>query len=169
MSPEIVVCDTGPVLHLHEADALDLLSLIDAVYMPPGVEAELLSLIGNWPFPRPDRLKVLELEEKPAEQAIEWRASGLLHKGESESLALALQVNAHWYLTDDSAARELAKSLGVEVHGSLGIVLWAAAQGHVDQQRSIARLEALFASSLWVGPAVQEEARQALNEIYRRS
>jgi hypothetical protein len=151
---------------LHEANALDLFSLIGAVYIPRAVERELVYLIEGWPAPRPDRLEVLEMDERTARQAIQWTASGLLHKGESEALALALQVNAHWYLTDDSAARELAKSLGVEVHGSLGVILWSAAHGHLDQQKSIAVLEALFASSLWMAPAIREEARAALNKIY---
>jgi predicted nucleic acid-binding protein len=79
---------------------------------------------------------------------------------------LAIQVKAHWYLTDDAAAREMSKAAGIEAHGSLGVVLWAAAHGQLDQQESIVRLEALFASSLWVAPAIQTEAREALRNIY---
>ena len=35
------VCDTGPLLHLTEAEALDTLRLIDAVYLPPQVAIEI--------------------------------------------------------------------------------------------------------------------------------
>lgn len=165
MRPETVVCDTGPLLHLHEADALDLLSLIDSVYVPPAVERELCRLVGDWSAQRPRWLQVFELESRSAEQAAQWTASGLLHRAESEALALALQLKAHWYLTDDTSARELAKSLRVEVHGSLGVVLWAAVHGHLDRQQSVTRLEALFASSLWMSSSIREEAREALRQI----
>jgi predicted nucleic acid-binding protein len=166
MRPETAVCDTGPVLHLHEANALDLLLLIDSVWVPSAVDRELIRLVGNWPAHRPGQLQVFELEARSAEQAAQWAAAGLLHAAESEALALALQLKAHWYLTDDTAARELAKSLGVEAHGSLGLVLWAAARGHLDPQQSAARLEALLSSSLWVSSSIREEAREALKQIH---
>ncbi|MBI4661310.1 MAG: DNA-binding protein [Verrucomicrobia bacterium] len=169
MRPETVVCDTGPVLHLQEAEALDLLSLIDSVYVPWAVDRELMRLVGDWPAHRPRQLQVVELETGSAEQAAHWTAAGLLHRAESEALALAHHVKAHWYLTDDTAARELAKSLGVEAHGSLGLVLWAAAHGHLSRLRSAARLEALFGSSLWVSPSIREQARDALKRIHSPS
>jgi len=53
----------------------------------------------------------------------------------------------------------------VATHGSLGVVLWSAGQGHVDRAAAIHRLEALFQSSLWVSVRVREEARQALDRI----
>ena len=165
MKPETTVCDTGPVLHLHEAESLDLLLFVGSVWIPPAVDQELVRLVGEWPARRPCQLRVLELETRSADQAAGWIASGLLHRAESEALALALQLKAQWYLTDDTAARELAKSLRVEAHGSLGVVLWAAAHGHLDPPQSVIRLEALFASSLWVSPSVREEAREALKRI----
>lgn len=169
MRPETIVSDTGPVLHLHEANALDLLSLLGPVWVPPAVDRELIRLVGNWPTHRPRQVQVVDLEASSAEQAAHWAAAGLLYAAESEALALALQLKAGWYLTDDTAARELAKSLGVEAHGSLGVVLWAAAHGLLDREQSAARLEALFSSSLWVSPSVREEAREALRQIHSAS
>jgi predicted nucleic acid-binding protein len=111
MRPASAVCDTGPVLHLHEAGALDLLSLIDAVQVPPAVDRELLRLVGEWSSHRARRLQVVGLDTATAEQAARWTTAGFLHRAEAEALALALQVKASWFLTDDTAARELAKSL----------------------------------------------------------
>ncbi len=53
MSPQTVVCDTGPVLHLHEADSLGLFSLIGSVWVPTEVDRELARLVENWPAVRP--------------------------------------------------------------------------------------------------------------------
>ncbi len=94
MIPDTVVCDTGPLLHLHEAGALVLLSPIHSVLVPPAGEQELGRLIGNWPIYRPGWLRVVELESASLQQATQWTASGLLHRGESEALALALQLKA---------------------------------------------------------------------------
>lgn len=153
----------------HEANALDLLSLLGSVWVPPAVDRELIRLVGNWPTHRPRQVQVVDLEPISAGQAAQWAAAGLLHAAESEALALALQLKAHWYLTDDTSARELAKSFRVEVHGSLGVVLWAAVHGHLDRQQSTTRLEALLTSSLWVSSSIREEAREALKQIHSSS
>src|SRR4051812_20673692 len=65
---------------------------------------------------------------------------------------------------DDSAARFLAVHEGIEVHGSLGVVLWAAFTGLWDKGSCKVALDRLAASSLWLSPRVLREARKALAE-----
>jgi len=72
----------------------------------------------------------------------------LLHLREAEAIALARYLKPDWLLTDDAAARLLGQSLGLEVHGSLGIVLWAAATGYLNRSEADAILERLKNSSL---------------------
>jgi predicted nucleic acid-binding protein len=81
-------------------------------------------------------------------------------------VALARQAGADWLLTDDAAARLFATALGIEVHGSLGVLLWAAAAGHLDPIEAEAALSRLAASSLWVSGQVLEEARSALRRMF---
>lgn len=166
MNPGGIVCDTGPVLHLHEAGALTLLRWTGLVHIPPAVDLELRRLISQWTEERPAWIQVIGLEHGFFEQATQWQKAGFLHTGESEALALALQLQARWMLTDDTSARVLAKSLGVEAHGSLGVVLWAASHHHITQQQSVNHLEALFRSSLWVSASVRQEARETLKRIH---
>ncbi len=45
-----------------------------------------------------------------------------------------MQVQAEWLLTDDAAARQLGESLGLEVHGSIGLLLWAVAVKQVESE-----------------------------------
>jgi len=92
--------------------------------------------------------------------------AGLLDPGEAEALALANQLHAEWLLTDDTAARLVASRLGLEVHGSLGVVLWAAAVGHFNRAEAEATLEALSNTSLWLSARVLDEARGALRQIF---
>ena len=81
-------------------------------------------------------------------------------------MGLAEEINADWLLTDDAAARLLAAGAGIEVHGSLGVVLWNAARGLTTQIDARARLHALSQSSLWVSDAILREAEGALREIF---
>ena len=105
------------------------------------------------------------LRHRPLDDARSWLHAGLLDPGEAQALALAAQISADWLLTDDAAARTLAEHQGFEVHGSLGIVLWAAAAGHLDRSEGERALEALAQSSLWISARVLAEARRALERI----
>lgn len=48
-----------------------------------------------------------------------------LHRGEKEALRLACEIGNTLLLTDDTAARLAARSLGITVHGSIGILVRA--------------------------------------------
>jgi len=108
----LVVCDTGPILHLNEAGALDLLGRLTEARIPPAVARELAASIPNWPGEQPAWLSVGQLASSRAEQAQDWVATGILGPGEAEAIALAKQLDADWFLTDDSAARLFAHSTG---------------------------------------------------------
>jgi predicted nucleic acid-binding protein len=90
----------------------------------------------------------------------------LLDAGEAEAIALARQLNANWFLTVDAAARVLAASLGLEVHGALGIVLWAATIRHPSRGEAESALNRLAQSSLWISVRVLAEARAALDRLF---
>lgn len=164
MSPRCVVSNTGPLLHLSEAGALDLLPLTGSIHVPAGVEAELVRWVPDWSAP--EWLTVDMLQERPATEANAWREAGLLDAGEAAALALARQLSADWFLTDDAAARLLAGTLGLEVHGSLGVVLWAAAAGHFDHADARSVLDRLTQSSLWLSARVLTEARDSLDRLF---
>jgi predicted nucleic acid-binding protein len=159
-----VVSDTGPILHLYESQALNLLSLAGAVHIPTAVQAEIAYHISVWQPPA--WLTVDTLVEPHATEAVNWRQAGLLHTGEAEAVALARQLKADWFLTDDAAARLLAQTLGLETHGSLGIVLWAAIAGHINQIEAETALNQLALSSLWVSARALAEARNALAQLF---
>jgi predicted nucleic acid-binding protein len=77
---------------------------------------------------------------------------------------LALQLKADWLLTDDAEARQFAETLGLEVHGSIGLLLWAVAWGHLsNRKKAYESLDALANSSLWVSERVLREARKAID------
>lgn len=162
----IVICDTGPILHLREAEALELLATAGDIIIPPAVERELGTRLSDWPTNRPRWLQVGRLSNEETRQAEELMAIGGLGLGEAEAIAIARSLQADWLLTDDAEARVVASVLGLEVHGSLGVVLWAAASGYLQRQEALSTLERLAKSSLWISPAILHEARGALERLF---
>jgi len=139
-----LVADTGPILHLHEAGAIHLLPLVGKVIMPPSVLAELNTHAPTlWPGPLPHHLKLQTLSPAAQHQALGWQKAGLLHGGEAEALALALELKPDWFLTDDAAAHK-----GV---------------GNAEAEALLAAWEK---SSLWMSPRVRAEARAALAKLF---
>jgi predicted nucleic acid-binding protein len=161
-----VICDTGPILHLKEANLLYLLAKTGKVYVPEMVDIELAEIDNTWENQRPSWILVETLSEKESSQAEALYSSGLLEAGESEAIILAQQVKADWLLTDDALARIFADMIGIEVHGSLGIVLWAAATGHLQHNDAKSAIGRLAKSSLWISRNILKEAYKALDEMF---
>jgi len=161
-----LVADTGPILHLHEAGALHLFPLIGEVFLSPLILAELRNHAPSlWPMTLPSWLKVQTPSSDAQQRALAWQCAGLLHGGEAEALALAGEIKPDWFLTDDAAARLMAESLRIEVHGSIGVVLWTAANKLVGIVETETHLAGLEKSSLWMSPRVRAEARTTLKSL----
>ena len=116
-----IVSNTGPLLHFHEAELLPLLGHAGEIHIPKAVNLEMAKHEQEWQAHKPEWITVTAVTAPYDAQATRWQHVGLLDAGEAEAIALARQLNADWFLTDDAAARVLATSLGLEVHGSLGI------------------------------------------------
>jgi predicted nucleic acid-binding protein len=159
----IVVCDTGPLLHLSEAGALELLRQAGDILIPPIVEREFARNATG--FLLPEWIKVFGLGKSIAVQVKKW-INDDVDAGEAQAIGLAIQEEASWFLTDDGRARLFTESLGLEVHGSVGLLLWAAASAHVTgRAEGHALLGALAHSSLWISQKVLNEAQRAMDVL----
>jgi len=130
------------------------------------VYSELVGLDPSWQEEKPAWVNITALDSSSSEASLRWMQAGLLDPGEAQALALALQITADWLLTDDAAARLVAQQHGLEVHGSLGVILWGAATGRLLRTEAEKSLEALARSSLWISARILEEARTALRQIF---
>jgi predicted nucleic acid-binding protein len=146
-----------------ESGYLELVKLAGEVHIPRAVAVELAGY-SSWHIP--DWLVVDELDEPHKTDAGMWQQAGLIDVGEAATIALARQLQADWLLTDDAAARLLAQTVGLEVHGSVGIVIGAAADGHLNKTEAEAALDSLVQSSLWIAPRVLAYARAALVQLF---
>ena len=158
----IVVCDTGPLLHLSEAGAIHLLHNVGEILIPPTVETEFKANAQGW-LP-PHWVKVTGLKENVKQQAMDWVQEGHIDLGEAEAIGLALQMNADWLLTDDAKARQFSETFGLEVHGALGLLIWNVTAGYLDERaQALTLLNHLAKSSLWVSERVFHEAQKAIS------
>lgn len=161
---KVIICDAGPLIHLSEANCLDRLRPAGNLFLPHRVAIEVRSSVPiaeQWP----EWLQVVELQPHERKEAEMWQAAGDLHAGEAEALVLARRKKADWFLTDDATTRLFVSLLGMEVHGSLGIILWNAAKGYLSREETESALKRLEATSLWLSERVRREARQALEDI----
>ncbi len=63
--------------------------------------------------------------------------AALVHPGEAEAIALALETQAGWLLLDDSDGRRLAKTEGAPVLGLMGVLLLAKKRGVLAEVRPL--------------------------------
>jgi predicted nucleic acid-binding protein len=159
-----IVCDTGPLLHLSEAGAIHLLSLAGEILIPSIVAIEFEANAQGWSPPQ--WVKIADLEKSARQKAEKWVRENQIDRGEAEAISLALQEHADWLLTDDAKARQFAESSGLEVHGSIGLLLWNVANEHIlDKALALHLLDSLANSSLWISERVLQEARKAINTL----
>jgi predicted nucleic acid-binding protein len=160
----VVVCDTGPLIHLREANAIHLLKLAGGILIPPTVATEFTKNLPNEKLP--DWIQIHELTTQSNSQVTRWVKNDEVDLGEAAAIALALQQHSDWLLTDDAQARQFAESFGLEVHGSIGLLLWAVASGFVEHREQAYRLlNGLKRSSLWISERVVTAAGKAIDEL----
>ena len=163
---KIVVCDTGPILHLREINLFNLLDKAGKIVIPKTIDDELSGLNHSWGRGRPDWIMVQELPEQAAYEASGLYGAGLLHTGEAEAIVLAQHLAADWFLTDDTSARTFAGVLGLEVHGTLGILLWGAALRHLEYHEARRAIKRLSGSTLWISQNILQKAYRVLDDLF---
>lgn len=136
----IIVSDTSPLSGLAIAGYLSLLEQIyGEVIIPVAVANELRQ--GGQNDPRITEALALDWIEiqQPQDLALveNLQADHNLDRGESEAIALALELKADELLIDERLGRREASRLGLSITGLLGILLVAKRRGLVVAIRPI--------------------------------
>ena len=126
-----IIVDTSPIQYLHQIGQLSLLArLADSIIVPPQVVKELETGIDlgidlpnirtlNWVNVRnPQSIAALPLVKD-------------LGPGETQVLALALELPGAVVIIDDNLARQVAESLNIKLMGTLRVLLDAKLAGMV--------------------------------------
>jgi predicted nucleic acid-binding protein len=155
----IVVADTSPLNYLVQIRCQDLMpALYERVLVPAAVVKELDHprtpvSVRSWLSSLPEWIEVREVQS-PQDPALEG-----LDPGEREAIQLALEEHADLLLMDERAGVRAALRQGLEVTGTLGLLVQAARRGLVDIDAALADLAATGFRST---PGLMERVRARL-------
>ena len=127
----IVVSDASPLIALDAIGHLDLLvRLYERLVIPP----EIFQEVGTMLIQQADWLSVIPTSNLQKVEEIQLTG---LDRGEAAAIALALDLNASLLLIDERKGRQVAHNLGLQVVGTLGILIEAKFSGHIEHVKSI--------------------------------
>jgi predicted nucleic acid-binding protein len=151
----VVISDTSPLTALLQAGREQLLqALFVRVVVPPAVQRELLRAHTSLP----PWLEVIAPIEVPASVS----SSGL-DAGETEAIALALELHPDVLLMDERLGRRLAQQHGLPVAGLLGLVVLAKQRRLIDEVAPVVR-ELQLKGGCWFGRELLVEICRSLGE-----
>ena len=120
--PDLIV-NTSPLQYLHQAGLIQILPTLARNIIVPGAVVEELEICRSHGVDVPDVARVPWMRiERPVAAA----ALGIvmdLGRGETEVLALALETPGAVAVIDDGPARRVAEVLGLQLTGTLGLLL----------------------------------------------
>jgi predicted nucleic acid-binding protein len=156
---DALVVNASPLIFLGNAGRLDLLRATGAsrIIVPQAVFDEVTGTRHS------DRAAAALKESNWIEHiapgdlsptVTEWD----LGSGESAVIAVALQITGSRPVIDDLAGRRCALALGLDVMGTLGVVISAYRRGHIEDPRPV--LLELRTAGMWLSDLVIEGALQ---------
>jgi predicted nucleic acid-binding protein len=158
-----VVSNSSPIIHLAKIGKLELLkeyfqtiTVPEAVYrecVPEGKVREEVEIIKN-----ADWIKVMQVESKKIVRLLQ----SLLDDGESEAIALSLEIGADLILLDDSDAREKARLYGLKITGTIGILLQAKIERKIDSLKE--NLDRLKKTGFWLSNKLETRLLMEVDE-----
>jgi predicted nucleic acid-binding protein len=142
-----VIADASPLIALHQIGQISLIErLFGRILIPSAVAREVSPSLPSLPA----WILARDLTQPIGSEI--HRAS--LGAGESETLALGLEIGATLVILDERPARKLALVLGLPVLGTAGILLAAKRAGVIPEVRPF--LDALIEHGFRISTSLRE-------------
>jgi predicted nucleic acid-binding protein len=156
------ISNTSPLLYLHRIGSIHWLpQLFDEVWTPEAVRTELqVGRAVGYDVPNPDDHSWL-ITVNPNSTPSEWLVLDL-GAGEIAAMALALENPDRIVLLDDMLARRTAQVAGLQVWGTLKVLLEAKSHGLIDRIEPC--VMKLRESGMWVSAEVKQRILQLAGE-----
>ncbi len=150
--PKAVISDASCFILLKKIDQLDLLRKIyGSVVTTPTVMSEVRFEMPDWVAVR-----------KPANTDLEERLRMVVDRGEASAMVLALETDDSTLILDDLRARREARSLGIEVTGTLGVILKGKRDGCISAVDPL--IQAIRKTNFRLSKEVEEEVLRLAGE-----
>ena len=156
---KLVIADTGPINYLLLIGSIDILpALFQRVILPAAVGNELghpdsPDMVRNWIAAPPPWLEV--------HHARGPKVVAGLGAGETEAITLAVELHADLVLMDDRRGVKAARDKGIEVTGTMGILILAGEHGILNVADAFSRLKR---TSFRYSPKIMDEYLDEENE-----
>ena len=161
------ICDSSTLIHLAKIGRLHLLrEFHKRIFIAPAVWREVVQEGRDWPGSSEVKqgrqagwIEVID----PANQTLIHFLRKDLHEGESETIALAVEVKPEVVFLDESDARRIAKVYGFNITGVIGILIRAKREGLIPSLRE--ELDKLRnEAGFWIGDDIYRKALCASEE-----
>ena len=150
-----VVSNSSPLIALARIQRLNLLpAIFESVLIPAAVAREIRPSVPAVPAWLQVRAPAAPLPGHVSRRR--------LGDGELEAIALAIELNADPIIIDDRPARHLAEASGLNVIGTLGLLLGARRVGLIDRIRP--ELDSLLKTSFFLSPELYNELLRSAGE-----
>ena len=160
-SKRVCVVDAGPLIHLDELGALNLLFALGQIFIPESVAYEAEKH-------RRGITTKLEAHVVAEAETLSRNLGELIRRfhlgaGEIAALAWVEAFGADLFVSDDTAARDAAGVLGYASTGTLGVIINAAAEDVISNADAVELLRNVpIRTTLFTTPALLEKVIAAL-------
>ena len=161
----IVVSNTSPITNLAAIGQFELLrKLYGELYVPDSVVEELHAQGRNWPDTEEVDSAAWVRRHKVSNVHLVQALSAALGAGESEAIALAIELGADLVILDDSDGRRVAAGFNLQIIGVVGVLLEAKAAGTIEKLKPLlGRLKR--EAGFFVGQKLEQLALRLAGEV----
>lgn len=163
----IIVSDTTPLISLMKIDRLDLLQqLFGEVHIPSAVFEELVS---NSRFPNESRqirecIFIKKVNVTAVHSVDLLRRSTGLDAGESEAIVLSDSMDASLLLIDEAKGRQIAMQMGIQIMGTIGVLLVAHKDNILSEEEVLKCIETLKITGRHISDKLYEQLIKKLSD-----
>jgi len=124
--PKNIVCDASCLILLEKINRLELLQRIfGTVHITDIISQEFITSVPLW------------MEVHSSESILLKGLMNVLDSGEASAITLATQLEDSLLIIDESKGRKIAKRMGINITGTLGLLLLAKKKGHISSVKMV--------------------------------
>lgn len=151
--PNAIISDSSCLVLLQNIGALDLLHRVyGSILTTPTVAAEVRFSLPDW----------IEIRQPVSADEVA-RLAKLVDPGEASAIALAIETDGSTIILDDLKARKLAVKLGLDLTGTVGVILKAKNDGIISEIRPF--ILSIRKTNFRLSKQLEQEALKLAGEV----
>jgi len=162
-----IIFNSSPVINLTKIRRIDLIkNLYGKIYIPHAVYEELITDASDKKYIEDIKgfieEKIIEVKEVKNTSLVKALKKDL-DTGESEAIALALEMEGYLIVIDENEARKIAEIYGLNKTGFIGMLVKAKKEGYIPSVMEC--LDLAIDEGFWIHQKLYKEILEILKEI----